>query len=158
MKTILLMPIIWFFFTCNNYPSNKIKFDDATLKGVWKISCEEGSGFMKYINKDSILIEANSNQIYILAKAEYSIKKDTLIGKIFLTEPDDLGAGGMSLNWDNYSTTKEIAEFRMFDSKIIELRWLGFFNEKSKEREWVEKIDWLVNPNQNNPICLQKCK
>jgi len=156
MKSFIVL-IIYFFYLIEVGSYKKNRIGEQNLAGVWKVSCEDGSGFMRYKDKNNIILEINSNQIYVLVKADYTVQKDTLSGMLYLIEPDDLGAGGMKLKWGNYSKKIPIAEIKMFNTKNIELRWLGFYNDNNKKREWVNNIDWLLSGNKNNPICLQKC-
>ena len=92
-----------------------------------------------YINADegSAIVngfEVNSNQIYIKARAKYRFYSPSItIMEIFLVEPDDLGLGGMKLNWNGFSGTHKIAEIRAFKNQSVEFQWFGFYDKEKKK-------------------------
>ncbi|MCU0394097.1 MAG: hypothetical protein MUE81_23560 [Thermoflexibacter sp.] len=129
----------------------------SIISGKWQISCENFSGSMYIFDLDSIEIEVNSNQIYILCESK--IKKISAEGVhlgLFLVKPTDLGSGGMQLNWGHFEKNTEIAEVIIHNRKSIELNWKGFYNQKNAKREWGTQTDWQQSSSVF-PICLQKC-
>lgn len=152
---VLFLQLLFLISSC--YGQNDNKINDSNLLGTWIPNCNNGNGYLKIIRTDSIELEVNSNQIYILSKGIES-KGDTISVNIFLIEPSDLGRGGMSLNWNNFSTNIPIAALKYFNQNDIEFSWYGFFNKKTLKREWVDKIDWLMSNSRDYPICLKKCK
>lgn len=90
--------------------------------------------------KDRVIIEVNSNQIYILAHGDFSERSSTL----FLSRPEDLGMGGMRLSWDRYSRREPIAQLRLLSEGKAFVEWLGFYSEVSKIKEWVEEPDFVA--------------
>ncbi|MCG6542029.1 hypothetical protein MCB86_18300 [Pseudomonas sp. KSR10] len=111
----------------------------SSFVGRWSPDCERIGGFnMK--EKDRVIIEVNSNQIYILAHGDFSERSSTL----FLSRPEDLGMGGMRLSWDRYSRREPIAQLRLLSEGKAFVEWLGFYSEVSKIKEWVEEPDFVA--------------
>ena len=81
----------------------------------------------------------NSNQIYILSTG--SIKNDTLI--ITLNSPEDLGRGGVMLEWNNLSKETPIAKMKIISERKSKVEWLGFYNNKLKTSVWLNEPDFL---------------
>lgn len=133
------------------------KNESNVFEGDWKVSCKQGSGFIQ-INKDySILMEVNSNQIYISCFGIKKVYDEYQILEIFLIEPDDLGHGGMNLNWNFFSKNKMIGKLLFNNEYKMEFEWFGFYNDKKKKYEWVDNIDFILSDNKNYPVCLEKC-
>ncbi|WP_123983090.1 hypothetical protein [Chryseobacterium sp. G0201] len=57
------------------------------------------------------------------------------------------------LDWNNFSMKDEIAEIKVIDNNHLEFKWLGFYNLKKKQK------DFLENPfnKDKNPIVLERC-
>ena len=128
------------------------------LEGKWKTTCDNSSGFVNIINEENIIIEVNSNQIYIKARAKYRFYSPSItIMEIFLVEPDDLGLGGMKLNWNGFSGTHKIAEIRAFKNQSVEFQWFGFYDKEKKKYVWERKMDFLLKSPYEYPVCLKKC-
>jgi hypothetical protein len=124
-------------------PNNDIirwKFEDTV--GRWSPNCAEINGINIYDQK-KITIEVNSNQIYIHSTG--TISDDTLT--ITLKSPEDLGRGGMMLEWDNFSNEKPIAKIKFISEDKSKVEWLGFYNERLKNRTWVSEPDFLTTGN-----------
>jgi len=130
------------------HSSEKDPLKESDISGRWALKCGE-SGWISIASKEDITMEVNANQIYIHAAGKISKKK--LIIK--LIEPTDLGFGGMSLDWDNFSKATPIAEMQMISDKSVRLKWFGFYNKKSNSREWINEPDFF---DQENNV-LKKC-
>lgn len=129
----------------------------SILSGKWVISCEKFSGYINIIDLDSIEVEVNLNQIYILSKLEIKqIHKDSIYLSLFLQKPLDLGRGGMQLNWAQFDKNTEIADLIFYRNDTIELMWKGFYNQKKLKREWQNQTDWSRSTF-IYPFCLKKC-
>ena len=125
------------------------------INGTWRISCDEGSGSLN-INNKNVFMEVNSNQIYIDALAK---KKNDSIYNLYLNSPKELGAGGMRLDWDNFSKDSIIGKINYnVQNNIIKFSWLGFYNEKTKKRDWTENSDFQLIAEEIKDIKLTKCK
>ena len=61
---------------------------------------------------------------------------------MYFEKTTDLGRGGLSLPWKDYSKTAPIGALQFLDKNTVRLNWLGFFNEQTGQREWVDKADW----------------
>lgn len=69
-------------------------------------------------------IEVFSNQAYVFI--DFSTEGDSLL--LRYSGPADMGRGGMSYSWDNYSNSKPVAIGHMLnaDSDFMYLEWRGF--------------------------------
>lgn len=69
--------------------------------------------------------------------------------------PEDIGNIGRNLNWKEYLNNEPIAYVKMIDNKTMHFYWYGFYNSKTKKREFKE-----INFNQetaNKDIILKRC-
>lgn len=117
--------------------------------GRWSHDCENAKG-ITITNIKNISIEVNNNQIYINA---FGTRKGRTL-TIFLNEPEDLGRGGMMLDWPNFSKEKPIAGLDLKSDRSANLTWNGFFNEEKNNYEWIDEPDFAEK---KNPIILKKC-
>lgn len=58
------------------------------------------------------------------------------------------------LDWNNFSTREKIAEIAVIDSIHVKFNWLGFYNTKTKRREFLKNPFDLSE----NPVILTKCE
>jgi hypothetical protein len=134
----------------SNTPNNDSNsWASVDLAGRWSPDCERISGINIHDYK-KIIIEINSNQIYILATG-------TITGNILaiaLEAPEDLGRGGMMLEWDNFSKTIPIAKMELISESTSTVEWLGFYNDRLKSRAWLNEPDFLTAENK----VFSKCK
>jgi len=139
--------------TPNAY-SDRINNKLEKYYGIWKTSCENGFAYLT-IKKDTSFFAVMSNQIYI----KVSLKKDTKKTNsynIILIQPDDLGAGGILLDWSNFSRSIPIGYIFFLPSNMAEFKWLGFYNIVKKERIFTtSEFDLETN---GNPVHLTLCK
>lgn len=131
-----------------NTPSD-INLGTEAFLGRWSINCENAKGII-VTEMGNILMEVNNNQIYITALGH---KKEKIL-TIFLDEPEDLGRGGMMLDWQNFSKENPIADLKLETKNSAQLTWYGFFNKIQKAHEWADKPDFVVK---QNPVILEKC-
>jgi hypothetical protein len=117
--------------------------------GRWSPNCERIGG-LDIQNTDRITIDVNSNQIYILSRGTFH--EDTLT--LYLNHPEDLGRGGMMLDWNSFSKNEPIALIKLISKDTARIIWRGFYNKKTKVREWTAEPDFA----EQNPQVLSKCK
>lgn len=117
--------------------------------GRWSHDCDSAKG-VTISNEKNILIEVNHNQIYISALSRH--EGSTLT--IFLNEPEDLGRGGMMLDWPNFSKEKSIASLNLEPSDSATFTWSGFFNKEKQRYEWINEPDFAEK---QNPSSLTRC-
>lgn len=110
----------------------------SRLIGRWSPNCEEVGG-INVRSKGRIIMEVNSNQIYIYSRGEFYENALTL----FLGQPEDLGRGGMMLSWDEFSKIESIAKMELVSEDSTLVEWLGFYSEVSKSRVWVDEPDFV---------------
>ncbi|MCL1942027.1 MAG: hypothetical protein FWF54_00520 [Candidatus Azobacteroides sp.] len=108
---------------------NKGTDSSYNIKGNWFITCNESAVF-KIEKENDILLPVMSNQIYIKARIEKV--KDNFY-HVYLIEPDDLGAGGLRLDWDNFSTEKPIADIEILSNGTMSFKWIGFYHISDKK-------------------------
>lgn len=82
-------------------------------------------------------ITVNSNQVNILADLALAPNDNSLL-LIYLDKPSDLGRGGMSLKWNEFSKEKPIGSIRLMPTtpKTLEIKWLGFYNKTLNKYDW----------------------
>lgn len=151
MKYFIL--ILFGFINCNNQQIQKNPFE-----GHWKISCEKGSVFLNISENDSVLIEVNSNQIYVKARGKLNSLGNEKSYEIYFVETEDLGRGGMLLDWDEFSSDRMICKLSFDSNKKMQLKWFGFFNITTSNYEWVKETDLMQFDTLNYPKYLEKCK
>ncbi|MFB9057526.1 hypothetical protein ACFFU9_12320 [Mariniflexile ostreae] len=123
------------------------------LNDQWKVRCE-GLGKIQIKDKE-VFIEVNSNQIYIDATLG---KVNDSIYNIYLNKPNDLGAGGMRLDWGSFSKDSLIGKINYnIESDIMNFNWLGFYNTETHQRDWVENSDFQLQSEQLKDIKLIRC-
>jgi len=71
-------------------------------------------------------------------------------------KPMDMGSGGNSLNWDTYLNDKEIVKIKILDNNTIEFHWLGFYNAKTRKREFLQND--ITEEAGKNPLILHRCE
>lgn len=123
------------------------------LLGIWRGDCNISSGhIVLHPNTRNVTIEVNSNQIVINAVIDTALlsSKNQII--LTLKEPEDLGRGGMMLDWQHFSHNRPIAALSFTNTNEAKLEWYGFYNDSTKQYEWVEEPDLLSYP------VLKKCK
>lgn len=122
--------------------------------GDWRRTCD-GIPYLSVTTKGGELV-VNDNQIVIKIRTE-SVPASPGAYNIKLFKPSDLGAGGMRLDWDSFSTDSTIAQLRLTNKpgKAI-FSWFGFFNKKTVKRDWVDQSDLNLETD-NNAIDVQKC-
>lgn len=122
---------------------------------TWRTNCKEGFTYIKINGKNASLVVA-SNQIYIdlVETKRYDFEK----GIAYKLEkiPEDMGRGGMGLNWEEYINDKPIVYVKMIDDNHMYFYWYGFYNKKTKKREFLES-DFNVE-NKSKDIILTKCE
>jgi len=94
---------------------------------------------LEIIESNPINIMVNSNQISVLGNLVPSINDDSKL-LIYLEKYSDLGRGGMSLDWDNFSTQKPIGSISIISTnpKTLKIEWIGFYNNSSGKYDWTE--------------------
>lgn len=119
---------------------------------MWRGGCNMASGhIVLHPNTLNATIEVNSNQIVINAVIDTALlsTKNQLI--LTLKEPEGLGSGGMMLDWQHFSHNRPIAALTFTSTKEVKLEWYGFYNDSTKQYEWVKEPDLLSYP------MLKKC-
>lgn len=117
---------------------NSSLWELADILGRWSPNCEKIGG-INIQDQNKITIEVNSNQIHILSTG--TINNDTLI--ITLNSPEDLGRGGMMLEWDDFSKETPIAKMKLISERKSKVEWLGFYNNKLQTSVWLNEPDFL---------------
>ncbi|WP_438711318.1 hypothetical protein ACSTS3_22710 [Aquimarina muelleri] len=119
-------------------PVSKPIVNTFDVKGYWSNNCQEGSGYVDISENNTLKIEVNSNQVYL--KGRYKNIKSNFFNIYFTSK--DLGRGGSSLDWVNYDKDSIIGTLKLIDKKYANFNWLGFYNKKTKKREWVDNTDF----------------
>lgn len=125
------------------------------IDGIWKLNCETGIGNI-FINGKNASLVVLYNQIYIDLTEIKRYDYEKGIAYKLKGIPEDIGNIGLKLNWKEYVNDEPIAYIKMIDNKTMNFYWYGFYNNKTKKREFKE-----VNFNQettNKEIILVKCE
>ena len=108
-----------------------------TTEGYWKFNCESGGGYLDISENQNVVIEVNSNQIYLkgslveITTNKYQIKYHSV----------DIGRGGNVLEWNTFVKDSSILNIEFLSDSKINYKWRGFYNSKSKQFEWVEQSE-----------------
>lgn len=120
--------------------------------GTWGTTCDD-DGFSIQLSKIPSPFIVNENQIIIsIHSKEVSANQVA----VYFDKPLDLGMGGMSLEWDNFSITKPVAEMTIQGSSGL-FRWHGFFDKSKKKHVWVDGPDFAEEYAKDGVIKLKKC-
>ncbi|MGM5630051.1 hypothetical protein O2K51_04035 [Apibacter raozihei] len=122
------------------------------INGNWGYSCESPAS-ISIKNENNILFAVMSNQIYIRAKLK-EIEPNKF--ELYLIEPDDLGPGGMRMNWSNFSKNRAIATIDLLKNGTVNFLWIGFYDEKEKEIIFPD-CEFNLESDNTNPVVLRKC-
>lgn len=137
-----------------NNPTISNKIDINAINGSWKVNCKNGIGNLYISNKDASLIVL-INQIYIdlteLKRYEFENGITYKLKEI----PQDIGSLGLKLSWKDYVNNEPIAYVKMIDNKRIYFYWYGFYNSKTKKRDFKD-INFRQETNEKD-IILNKC-
>lgn len=144
--------------SCSSLQSSEIVSDNSVTEqwiiyfvGRWSPNCYAPRGF-NIKNNGNAIIEVNSNQIYINSHIVY--KNDKTI-YIVLDSPEDLGRGGMNLNWESFSTSLPVADFTLTSNNTAIAKWHGFYDKSVQDYLWVKEPDFV---DESDTIELSKCE
>lgn len=118
----------------------------------WKTRCDD-EGFSLPVDQQSHPLVVNENQIVI---SVHTKRIDANKIGFFLDKTLDLGTGGMTLNWDNFSKTAKIADMT-FKGREGVFRWYGFFDKDQQKSVWVAQPDFVETYAKNGQIKLITC-
>lgn len=136
---LLLTPLL---FSCND---GSMRYQQ--VNGTWRGDCENGSGhIILQPNTTDAFIEVNSNQIVIKASVDTNLLRSQRQLTLKLVGTEDLGRGGMMLDWKHFSHSKPIATITLSNDKEATLQWLGFYNDSTNNYEWAAEADLLAYP------------
>lgn len=125
-----------------------------SITGEWKVNCEDARSLDIDSDKEIFLV-VQGNQIAVnMIKLEKSTS-DEFFYRLD-KKPLNMGSGGNALPWETYLNNNEIAKIKVLNDNQIEFTWLGFYNDKTKERE-VTDCEFTINSGEN-PVILTKCK
>lgn len=125
-----------------------------SAEGTWMVDCKKGVGSLSVNGKEASLILLY-NQIYIdLSELKrYDFEKG--IAYTLKEIPEDIGEIGRGLNWKEYINNEPIAYIKMIDDNTIYFYWYGFYNKKTKKREFKESN--FQQESNAKEIILRKC-
>jgi hypothetical protein len=128
---------------------------EYSADGTWKTNCDKGLGSMTIEGKSASLVLLY-NQIYIeLTEVKrYDFEKG--ISYKLKEIPEDLGSIGIHLNWKEYLNDEPIAYLKKIDDNTINFYWYGFYNKKTKKREFKDNSFYQETEMEN--IVLKKCE
>jgi hypothetical protein len=125
-----------------------------TADGYWRSNCDNGTAFIN-ISKKEAFMQVAFNQIYINLTELKRYNFERGIAYKLEEKPTDLGKGGLGLNWNEYLNDKAIAYVKIIDDSHIFFYWYGFYNKKTKKREFKESDFNIEDPSKD--IVLTKC-
>jgi len=123
--------------------------------GYWKVSCEDmaSGGFLDF-RADASKMEVNPNQILISVNSH---RAEPGRFSLYLSEPLDLGAGGMRLSWDRFSSETPIATFVILDDARARFKWYGFWHIDMNTYVWSDEHAF-VQQTTERPVALTRCE
>ncbi|MGE6397629.1 hypothetical protein ACLB9Y_13155 [Chryseobacterium scophthalmum] len=143
----------------NSLASNKKDIKNSTIHyqidGRWMVNCENGVGSLTIEGKDASLILLY-NQIYIDMTELKRFDFENGISYKLKEIPEDIGNIGRNLNWKEYINDEPIAYIKMIDDKTYHFYWYGFYNKKTKKREFKENS--FQQETNNEEVILKKCE
>lgn len=165
MKKVNILVILFsfVFFNCQKRSILKDDIKTSTIQyqtqyqidGRWMVNCENGVGSLTIEGKDASLILLY-NQIYIdmteLKRFDFKNGISYKLKEI----PEDIGNIGRNLNWKEYINDEPIAYIKMIDDKTYHFYWYGFYNKKTKKREFKENS--FQQETNNEEVILKKCE
>ncbi|MDR2236626.1 MAG: hypothetical protein LBE92_10920 [Chryseobacterium sp.] len=125
-----------------------------SANGNWQIDCKKGVGNL-FINGKEASLTVIYNQIYIdmTELKRYDFEKG--IAYVLKEIPEDIGNIGRNLNWKEYINNEPIAYLKMIDDNTMSFYWYGFYNKKTKKREFKETN--FQQESKTKEIILKKC-
>lgn len=132
----------------------KNKSIQYSANGTWQVNCKTGVGSLSINDKEASLTLLY-NQVYIDMKElkRYDFEKG--IAYTLKEIPEDIGNIGRDLNWNEYINNEPIAYLKMIDDNTMYFYWYGFYNKKSKKREFKESS--FQQESKTKEIILKKC-
>lgn len=123
---------------------NKVQLNDSEIKktGVWNTLDYNDDLTFKVItvyenNKFSMRITLN--QMDLKGKLRKTNKPNVYE---VIYEEADIGRGPTYLGWREFEKDSAVAIFKVIDSTHANIKWLGFYNKKTKLREWDSDMDY----------------
>lgn len=122
---------------CYDCPQEKDLAKNEKTVTNWKVNCEDGNASMQ-IDDNNVSLEIMYNQIYIdMVEVEQNKFEKSITYKL-KEKPEDLGGFGIKLDWKSFINDKPIACLKFINDKTIHFYWYGFYNDKTKKREFIE--------------------
>ena len=121
-----------------------IQLNDPWIKkdGVWNTFGYNDDSIFQVISIDennNFSMRVTFNQMDLKGK----LQKTNEYNKYYLIyEVADIGQGPTYLDWLEFDKGSAVAIFRVIDSVNADIKWLGFYNKKTKDRDWYNNIDY----------------
>ncbi|AUC76031.1 YARHG domain-containing protein [Olleya sp. Bg11-27] len=121
-----------------------IQLNDPWIKkdGVWNTFGYNDDSIFQVISIDennNFSMRVTFNQMDLKGK----LQKTNEYNKYHLIyEVADIGRGPTYLDWLEFDKDSAVAIFRVIDSVNADIKWLGFYNKKTKDRDWYNNIDY----------------
>ncbi len=131
--------------------SSKKSITDSYLYG-WSPNCQKKSKGGLYFINDSLVNIIPNRSSYLRIKGILSRKGDLINMHLKRTENTDMH---VPRYWKGYSTDSIIGKLGLLENGKAEFLWLGLYNEKKGEREYLD-IEF-INETKSNPIILKNC-
>lgn len=125
-----------------------------SAEGTWMVDCKKGVGHLSISGKEASLILLY-NQIYIDMSELKRYDYEKGIAYTLKEIPEDIGEIGRGLNWKEYMNNEPIAYIKMIDDNTMYFYWYGFYNKKTKKREFKETN--FQQESNSKEIILRKC-
>lgn len=134
--------------------SDQVLSDQST----WKLKCPNSDDFyFRYSN------ENNEGSLSGILRKDYSFsitgkveKKGNLFEFKYGQNYSTSSESESEQFWNDFSSKEKIADIKILNDNQIEFTWYGFFNDKTKKREYT-KNPFTYN-GEGNTIILEKCK
>lgn len=95
---------------------------------TWSVDCTSKE-LIKVDSDGTAAFEVTSNQIYLRTAIQ---RVNAASYEVRFVRPEDLGSGGLALNWKVVSTKLPVARLHIIDSDHIGIDWKGFKDDRGK--------------------------
>lgn len=119
--------------------------------GSWAYDCasdSDYSGYVNFLTKDKVIINAADNQIYLIASV---ISSEDVFSLYYKSA--DVGRGGMDIDWGKVSIKHPIATLKRLNDDKLYFNWIGL---QDVEKNMVE-ILFTSFPHDKKRLTLVRC-
>ena len=133
--------------------SSQVLSDQST----WKLKCPNSEDYFRYSN------ENNEGSLSGMLRKDYffsitgKVEKKGNLYEFKYEQNYSISSESESEQfWDDFSNKEKIADIKILNNNQIEFKWYGFFNDKTKKREYTKNP--FKHIGEGNSVILEKCE